>query len=340
MNTADLSELYDKMLRAFSRDDVQEMCFRLGVDYDDIRGAKRDAKIRELIAGLSRSGRLNDLVALCAELRPNVDWGPALAGGGSQAGAPCVLFVTALRLEYEAVRAHLTALREEVHPAGTVYECGRFEGGGSAWRAWIVEAGMGNTGTALEVERAIAHCRPDVALFAGVAGGIKDVRLGDVVAATKVYAYESGKAEATFRPRPEVLRTAYALEQRARAEARKPDWRARIEGGAPEAAPEVFVGPIAAGEKVVASTQSAVYAFLRQQYGDALAVDMEGYGFLQALHAHPEVKALVVRGISDLIEGKAAADKAGSQQAAARHAAAFAFQVLLSGRPRPTLTAA
>jgi nucleoside phosphorylase len=68
--------------------------------------------------------------------------------------------------------------------------------------------------------------------------------------------------------------------------------------------------------------------FLSSQYSDALAVEKEGHGFLTAVRANPGVEALIVRGISDLIEHKSQTDAEGWQEIAARNASAFAFEVL------------
>jgi len=238
------------------------------------------------------------------------------------------VILTALRVEYLAVRIHLTNLQEEIHPKGTIYERGKFSVERQTWDVGIVEIYAGNPRVALEAERAINYFNPEVILFVGVAGGIKDVVLGDVVASTKVYGYESGKAEQTFKLRAEIGLSAYGLEQRARAEARKDDWRKRLPIPDLHPIPRVFVAPIAAGEKVITSTESEVCQFLRSNYGDALAVEMEGFGFLEAARANQQVSAMVIRGISDLLDNKADADKTGYQEIASRHASAFAFEVL------------
>ncbi|MEG4408589.1 phosphorylase family protein [Microcoleus sp. MON2_D5] len=241
---------------------------------------------------------------------------------------PRAVILTALPVEYMAVRTHIADLREEMHPQGTIYERGKFVANATSWEVGIVEVGAGNASAGVEAERAIAYFNPSVILFVGVAGGIKDVAIGDVVAATKVYGYESGKAKLKFEPRPDLGLSTYSLIQRARAESKKSDWLQRLTSAVPDSNPRVFVAPIAAGEKVIASSKSHVFKFIQLNYGDAVAVEMEGRGLLQAAHANHQVSALVIRGISDLIDGKSEADAGGSQQMAARNASAFAFEIL------------
>ena len=248
------------------------------------------------------------------------------------------VILTSLPVEYRAVRAHLSNCREEEHNEGTVYERGIFQGEAGSWSVGIVEVGDGEAAP-FEAERAIAHFKPSIVMFVGLADGLQEVSIGDVVSATKIYGYESGVAGNSFEPRPDVGETSYLLEQRARAEAKKDGWllraetadRARPEQDKPTLASgqksQVKVGPIAAGPKILNSTQSAAYQFLRSHYEDALAAETGGRGFLKATRAN-KVAALVVRGISKIIGSEEQVDVTASRELAARHAAAFAFEVL------------
>jgi nucleoside phosphorylase len=237
------------------------------------------------------------------------------------------LFLTALPVEYEAVRIHLHSL-QEVEYQGAVYEHGIFATSEGACRVGLIAVGSGNSSAAAEAERAITYFSPDIMMFVGVAGGIKDVQLGDIVVATEVHNYEVGKADAVFFSRPSGGRPTYDLLQRARAEARKIDWLQFLPGTLPRQVPQILLKPLVSGEKVITSTRAATYKLIRTHYEDAVAVEMEGYGVLQAAYTHQQVSTLVIRGISDLLENKDEADKAHTQTLAARHASAFAYQIL------------
>lgn len=243
-------------------------------------------------------------------------------------GGRTAVVLTALPLETAAVLEHLADVKEET-TRKTVYSVGTFAGS-SDWRVAVLTAGMGNPGAAVELDRAIAAYNPDCVLLVGVGGGVKDVNLGDVVAADKVYSYEGGKAGESFAPRPDAWHAGYGVLQRARQEARKGAWVARIKGtkGRAGAMPKAIVKPIAAGEKVIAAQASGIFELIRTNYGDAAVVDMEGAGFHIASHVNTGVEALVIRGVSDLIDDKAKSDADGWQETAARHAAAFAFECL------------
>lgn len=240
------------------------------------------------------------------------------------------LIITALPVEYRAVRDYLTDIREEIHPEGTIYETGQFLSEQVLWQVGVVEAGTGGVRTALETERALRYFQPRILLFVGIAGGLKDMKIGDVVAATKVYAYEGGKVSAAFAARPDIGLSTYGMEQRARVVARQQTWQNRIKSAPSLYQPQAFVAPIAAGEKVLASTESKVYTFLKSHFNDALAVEMESHGFLAVARANQQVDALVVRGISNLLNNKHATEGAGTQKIASHHASAFAFELLAS----------
>ncbi len=252
---------------------------------------------------------------------------------------PRVLIVTALALEFRAVRAHLSDVRETELPLGMIADCGRFGSGPRSWTVFVIETGMGNERAALETDRAIQALDPELVLFVGIAGGIKDdVRLGDVIVPYKVYAYDYGKDGDRFRSRPEAPEPSHRAFQRALAIGRDDAWQEviRLPDGvlSPTNAPRVTSKAIAAGGKVVAGQESSTASLIREHFSDAVAVEMEGYGFLRALHAHPQRQALVIRGISDLVDRKEATDAEGWQPIAAANAAGFAFAFLARFMPR------
>jgi nucleoside phosphorylase len=237
------------------------------------------------------------------------------------------LIITALAVETKAVRSYL---REGGPPQpdrwGTYYINGSFAGRNGEWRVAVVEVGQGNEAAAVKTALGFVHLMPELIILVGVAGGLKDVALGDVVVARSVHGYEKGKeTEGGFLSRPEVFNSSVRLVEAAKYLAGTSAWRDRIVDRRGD--PDVVVGPIVAGNKVVASESGFVRALLKERFSDALAVEMEGLGLLTAAH-HVGVPAIVVRGVSDLLSNKERADSEGWQPDAASHAAAFAFELL------------
>jgi 5'-methylthioadenosine/S-adenosylhomocysteine nucleosidase len=240
------------------------------------------------------------------------------------------LIVTAIPVEFKAVLSSpsLSDLKKD-YPGSRL---GKLLG--TSWEVLMVRSGKGNAAAASATQSALQYFDPDVAFFIGVAGGIKDTRLGDVAVADEVLYYEfvkvSGSAKnEKIQVRPSGFHCGSHLVKIAHDEAMTEEWLSRLgrfldpENNPPGA----FVGMIASGEKLVASRRSSLFKFLKDNYNQALAVEMEGYGFLQACY-DKNVPGLVVRGISDLLSRKKKADAEGSQEVAARNATAFALQVL------------
>lgn len=253
-----------------------------------------------------------------------------------------VVILTALDLEYEAVRAKLTRLRVHRHPAGTRFEVGRLADDGC--EVVLALVGKGNHPAAVLAERAIAEFAPVAVIFAGVAGGLwPTIALGTVVVATHVYAYHGGTSEDDgLKARPRVWEIAHGPDQIARYLARSGSWARHLPAGA--ARPRIRFGPIAAGEVVQDSVISDHARWVRAHYNDALAIEMEAAGVAQAAHLNNALPVVVVRGISDRADGtKSATDGENWQPRAAANAAGFAVALaaeLAADRPSARRAAA
>jgi nucleoside phosphorylase len=242
------------------------------------------------------------------------------------------IVVTALEVERKAVSQRLVDI-SEVEFRDTRFLVGKFD----TWEVAVAEVGAGNARAGIVVDRAIHFFDPQVALFVGVAGGFKDVSIGDVVVADKVYKYESGKEDYSgLNPIPITYLPSYALIEVAKSVRSNAGWHSRLQRRRRMHRPRLVVGAIAAGEKVVGTSLGTTAKLLKSSYGDTVAIEMEGAGFLDGVGINPSVKGCIIRGISDLLDGKAESDESGSQELAADAASAAAFELLARFRPSST----
>jgi nucleoside phosphorylase len=259
--------------------------------------------------------------------------------GGQEGQRPerTVLVLTALPLEYVAVRDRVANGEELRAPNGVRYLKASISGLQVRWTAYVCEIGMGNTAAAALVGYAVEQFKTDFIMFTGIAAGLKpdDLEYGDVVIAERVYNAHSGKhgtgpdGEPTFLARPESQSTVYELVQLAR-------HVARISGRPPIATRsdrfKITVASIASTEAVLADARSELYRRIRNGLNDCAAVDMESFGTYQAAYAS-HLPAVAVRGISDFVVGKDADSDSRWQPVAARHAADVAIDLLVHAHP-------
>jgi energy-coupling factor transporter ATP-binding protein EcfA2 len=69
-----LPNLRDLLDAHFSNDDLRQLCFDLGVEYENLAGSTRIGKAQSLIEYCLRHNRLSDLGRRCRELRPTISW--------------------------------------------------------------------------------------------------------------------------------------------------------------------------------------------------------------------------------------------------------------------------
>lgn len=235
-----------------------------------------------------------------------------------------VVILTALDLEYAAVRRRMANTQIHRHVAGTRFEVGTLQG--TRCRIALGLVGKGNHAAAVLAERAITEFAPIAVIFVGVAGGLwEKTKLGDVVVATHIYAYHGGTSEDDgLKARPRVWEMTHGLLQISYHLAMNGDWWRDLQR---DTEPKVHFGAIAAGEIVHDSHISYEAQWIRQHYNDAIAIEMEAAGVAQAGHLNGSQVA-VVRGISDRADGsKTETDIADWQPRAAENAAAFAARL-------------
>jgi len=242
-----------------------------------------------------------------------------------------IVILTPIYLEYSIVRNFLSDIKVKRYN-GFTCEVGQFQGIHHNYRIAIRETGARETAAALATQEVIEQLKPSILILLGICGGIKDVKIGDVVVGTKAYGYEAGKETPNgFVARPESYHYDKELIEHIKILLHHSNWKKRSTES--QNAIVVF-GPIASGNKVIATTESPIYKQLKLHYNDTTAVEMEAAGFAEAAFKHKNVRILNIRGVSDLLDEKSEADAGGSQERAVKSASAFVFEILTNLNPQ------
>ncbi len=197
----------------------------------------------------------------------------------THAELPHAVILTAISCEFSSISNFLIDKSTKYLPSGTVYTEGFYQTNYGRLKLALFETGAGNIESTQKTLEVVQYLNPSLIIFSGVAGGLKDVKIGDVVASSKVSYFEAGKVDKDFLPRsksssvyPKVLDVAKYAARRTIPLGKFKDINN---------APSVFVGPITSGEKVIANTKSPYFEQIKNNHSDALAVEMEGYGVLK-----------------------------------------------------------
>jgi nucleoside phosphorylase len=186
---------------------------------------------------------------------------------------------TAIATETDAVLGQLESFDSEFI-GDLIAHTGLLKDTASPCRITILELGPGNIETAMEAGRVRGDGSADILLFVGIAGALKDLDVGDVVAAHEVvWLHRTKVTDGEFQYRPQISQCTRELVQVARYTAGQASWRNRLAIPVKESL-KAIVGQILSGEELI--KDSHYKARLKKLYSDAIAVDNEGYGLARA----------------------------------------------------------
>lgn len=256
------------------------------------------------------------------------------------ASAADFAIITAIPLELESILDYFPTLQKvTIRLNSRTYFQGIVVADDGETRYRVVAAvlpGMGNVQAATATAELIQDWNPRYIIMCGIAGGLQrsDQCLGDVIVSTNIIYYELAKLHDHGPERRPVSYPADSLMlDRAMHMHAMTAWRARLPrppDATPASAtfPAVHFGPIASGDKVIASAAEARQ--LLALHPKLAAVEMEGGGVATSAFATARrVGFFMVRAICDFADRT----KDNSWQDFAAHAAASFVAQFLASRP-------
>lgn len=222
--------------------------------------------------------------------------------------------VTAVDIEFDTCKEiieNTSLIKKEFD--GTYYTIGNIRGDISKKVVLLKQHQMGLTASSVASFKVIYNFKPKYIVMSGIAGGVKDsVELGDVVLATEVVEFTSGKIQnessldKMFKPEPKYLSISSDIK-----EIINKDFGSDIDRIVAQNNYEnrelngfnVVVGPVVSGPFVL-QNDFVIKKFILPYNRKVKAIDMEAYGVLYASENAftPKPKAIICKAISDFAD--------------------------------------
>lgn len=132
----DLADLRRKLNEAFNETDLQNICFDLGIDYENLSGDNKLDKTRELLEYHDNRGTIPDLIEVLKKERPKISWPITNAADNQEKTANTI---------YAKLQSVLDYLHEN-EPVGTVDKPEKFFAGKMLMRWGLGDAKEDVTG--------------------------------------------------------------------------------------------------------------------------------------------------------------------------------------------------
>ncbi|WP_180229262.1 phosphorylase family protein [Bacillus wiedmannii] len=229
-----------------------------------------------------------------------------------------IAVITAVPVEHRALKKQLQYIEEcKIKGDNTFYIKGRINSSCEKTIVIATQHQMGMVAAAVLTTKLIRNFKPKYLAMVGIAAGIRgEGTYGDIISATEIWDYTSGKiavAKAeegdisqkhnySFAPEPKYL----AISSKVKEVLNKDysdvltEIRGKWEEEVPETAPVLIRGPMACGS-IVVQNERVIKEFITPHNRKIKGVDMESYGVLYAVENayEPKPEVIICKSICD-----------------------------------------
>jgi hypothetical protein len=175
-----LNSLRNILVERFNVEELQTLCFEIGIDYENLGGQGKAGKARELVSYVDRHGLITELINAGERLRPDINWAElpvfpdkvaslptSTSPGGRQADRPVkILFLAANPIDTSPLR-----LGEEIREIDHALRLAKFRDWFEIEQQWAVRVS--------DLQDHLLRYQPDIVHFSGHGSEASEIILED-----------------------------------------------------------------------------------------------------------------------------------------------------------------